>query len=104
MLFEAFTYREQGYHERVRGQNLEDMAINRLMKQQRLKVHTMLSSGFAWLNLSWQWAVLYLALTWLMRMLVAAVSRQPHQFHQFYPSLNSSIIISSIKRSISSTV
>ena len=32
---------------------------------------------FVWLGLSWQWMVLYLALTWLMRMLVAAMSRQP---------------------------
>jgi len=121
MLFEAGTYREQRYHEQVRDQNVEDMAVIRLMKQQRLRVHTLLSSGevecrmyrgfveaiggmtrsvfaffggsgvvlllftvfttfgflFAWLGLSWQWAVLYLALTWLMRMLVAAVSRQP---------------------------
>lgn len=121
MLFEASTYREQRYHEQVRGQNVEDMAIIRLMKQQWLKVHTMLSSGevecrmyrgygeaiggmtrsvfaffggsgvvlllfmvfttfgflFAWLGLSWQWGVVYLALTWLLRMLVAAVSRQP---------------------------
>jgi glycosyltransferase involved in cell wall biosynthesis len=121
MLFDADTYRAQQYHERVREMNVEDMAIIRLIKVQRLKVHTMLSSGevecrmyrgfgeaiggmtrsvfaffggsglvlllftvfttfgflFVWLGLSWQWMVLYLALTWLMRMLVAAMSRQP---------------------------
>ncbi len=121
MLFEAGTYREQRYHEQVRGQNVEDMAIIRQMKQQRLRVHTMLSSGevecrmyrgyyeaiggmtrsvfaffggsgvvlllytvfttigflFVWFGLSWQWGMVYLALTWLMRMIVAAVSRQP---------------------------
>jgi len=32
---------------------------------------------FVWLGLSWHWAVGYLALTWLMRMLVSWVSRQP---------------------------
>ncbi|MDF1572574.1 MAG: glycosyltransferase family 2 protein [Bacteroidales bacterium] len=121
MLFEANTYRAQRYHERVRELNVEDMAIIKLMKVQRLKVHTMLSSGevecrmyrgyseaiggmtrsvfaffggsglvlllftvfttfgflFVWLGLSLQWMVLYLTLTWLMRMLVAAMSRQP---------------------------
>ena len=37
MLFKAGSYREQRYHEQVRGQNLEDMAVIRLMKQQWLQ-------------------------------------------------------------------
>jgi len=36
MPFKAGTYSEQRYHEQVRDQNVEDLAVNWLMKQQRL--------------------------------------------------------------------
>ena len=43
--FKAGTYRAQLYHEQVRNQNVEEMVIIRQIKQQRLKNHTLLSSG-----------------------------------------------------------
>jgi chlorobactene glucosyltransferase len=45
MLFEADNYRERQYHKQVRNQNVEDMKIIRMMKRERCRVHTMLSSG-----------------------------------------------------------
>lgn len=45
MLFEAENYHRHQYHKAVREKHVEDMQIIRLMKQQRLRVHTLLSSG-----------------------------------------------------------
>jgi glycosyltransferase involved in cell wall biosynthesis len=45
MLFKTTTYRQMQFHERFKNHAVEDIAIARYMKKQKLRIHTLLSNG-----------------------------------------------------------
>ncbi len=45
MLFDADTYKKHQFHEALKNQKVEDIAIFRYMKKKKLRVHTVLSNG-----------------------------------------------------------
>ena len=45
MLFKANVYKQYGFHERFKNEAVEDIVIARYMKEQKLRIHTVLSKG-----------------------------------------------------------